>query len=61
LSRLNFSEACEERILSRSKLPKLLTVMVSQKRSLPPVHTIHVLRPWISSWLRGMPPSMSWK
>ena len=51
----------DETILRRSKRPKLETVIPSQKRSLPPVHTIHVLRPWISSRVRLPPPSMSWK
>ena len=33
--------------------------MASQKRSLPPVQTIHMLRPLISSAVRRSPPSMS--
>src|SRR4030095_16271910 len=36
---------CDEIIFNRSTTPKLLATRCSQKRSLPPVHTIQLLRP----------------
>src|SRR6185369_16173392 len=48
-------------ILSRSKAPKVLAVIPSQKRSLPPVHKSQVFRPLISSGVSATPPSISWK
>ncbi len=34
-------------------MPKLVAEIESQNRSLPPVQTIHMFRPWISSRLSG--------
>src|SRR5262249_28981546 len=47
LSRLAFSFASgrDEIVFRKSSVPKLVREIESQKRSLPPVHTIQVLRP----------------
>src|SRR5215212_10445640 len=62
LSRLNFvSFGCEESVFTKSSAPVLALTILSQSLSFPAVHTIHVLRPLISSGVNCTPPSISRK
>ncbi len=60
LARVKPSSGCDDTILSRSNAPKVVAVRPSQNRSLPPLHTSHMLRPLISSGVSATPLSMSW-
>src|SRR5262249_9605855 len=57
----NFRLGCEDSVLRKSSVPLLLLEIVSQNRSLPPVHTIQVLRPLTSAGVSDSPPSIALK
>jgi hypothetical protein len=61
LLRLNGKPGAEEITFSRSKTPNPFLISPSQNRSLPPVHTSHMLRPLVSSSLSFTPLSMASK